>query len=261
MYKHHITAIETITNKLKVRDEILGVIIGGSIAHGYANENSDVDIMIVLSEEDYKKALKENTVFYFERESCNYDDGYVDGKCTCTDYIKKVAEFGSEPAKFAFQGAFISYSKIDGLEQLVKDASKYPVERKQENINKFYAQFETWNWYFYEGLKRNNKFLMDYCLSNFVLFAGRLILAYNETLFPSYKWFLKVLEDVEKKPDNLMLCINNVVELKDSSSVEALYKSINGFHNWYTSDRHWCEQFMIDSQLNWVDGSVPIVDI
>jgi hypothetical protein len=86
-------------------------------------------------------------------------------------------------------------------------------------------------------------------------------LAYNETLYPSYKWFLKVLEDVEKKPDNLMLCLNNVVELKDSASVEALYKSINGYHSWYTSDRHWCEQFMIDSQLNWVDGSVPIIDI
>lgn len=41
MYKHHIAAIETLTNKLKVRDEVLGVIIGGSIAHGFASEDSD----------------------------------------------------------------------------------------------------------------------------------------------------------------------------------------------------------------------------
>ncbi len=54
--------------------------------------------MIVLSEEDYKRALKENTVFYYETESCDYEGGYVDGKCTSIDYIKKVAEFGSEPA-------------------------------------------------------------------------------------------------------------------------------------------------------------------
>ena len=123
MYKHHITAIETITNKLKARDEVLGVIIGGSIAHGFASEDSDVDIMIVLSEEDYKKALKENTVFYYEKESCDYEGGYVDGKCTSIDYIKKVAEFGSEPARFAFQGAFVSYSKVNGVEQLIADDS------------------------------------------------------------------------------------------------------------------------------------------
>lgn len=46
MYNHHKTAIETITNKLKSRDEILGIIVGGSVAHGFANENSDIDLML-----------------------------------------------------------------------------------------------------------------------------------------------------------------------------------------------------------------------
>lgn len=261
MLKHHQLAIETITNKLKVRDDVFGIIIGGSIAHGYASEDSDIDIMIVLSDEDYQKALKENRAFYYETESCAYEGGYIDGKCTSVDYMKKVAEYGSEPAKFAFQGAFISYSEIDNLEQLIRDASRYPVENKQENMNKFYAQFETWKWYYYEGLRKKNKFLMDYCLSNYILFAGRLILTYNETLYPSYKWFIRVLESVEKKPDQLIQIINQVVEHKDSASVEALYQCIINFHNWYTLDRHWTEQFMMDNQLNWVDGAVPIADI
>lgn len=261
MYDHHIKAIETATNKLKARDEVLGVIVGGSIAHGYASEASDIDIMIVLTEEGYGQAVKENTVFYFEEESCDYEGGYVDGKCVSIEYINKVAESGSEPAKFAFQGAFISYSKFDGLGPLVEAASRYPVERKQENINTFWAQFETWKWYYYEGVKRNNKFLIDYCLSNYVLFAGRLILTYNEVLYPSYKWFLRVLEDAEQKPDALMQRINNVVERKDSDAVEALYQCINDFQSWYHSDRHWCEQFMFDSQLNWMNGAVPAADL
>lgn len=40
-----------------------------------------------------------------------------------------------------------------------------------------------------------------------------------------------------KNPDNIMRYINNVTELKDSASVEALYNSIINFNNWYTSDR------------------------
>ena len=142
MYSHHKIAIETITNKLKSRDEVLGIIIGGSVAYGFANEKSDIDVMLVLSDEDYEKALKSGDINYFETEATPYEGGYVDGKCTSVDYIKKVAKFGSEPARFAFKDAFVSYSKINRLDQLVEDASKYPIEGKNENIEKFYAQFE-----------------------------------------------------------------------------------------------------------------------
>lgn len=261
MYKHHQTAIDAITNKLKDREEILGIIIGGSIAHGYASETSDIDIMIVLSDDDYEKALANNDVGFFETESTPYEGGYVDGKCVSVDYITKVAEYGSEPARFAFKDAFVSYSKIEGLDKLIRDTSRYPLEKKDEYIQKFYAQFETWKWYYYEGLKRDNRLLMDYSITNYVFFAGRLILALNETLFPSYKWFLKELERVNNKPEHFMLYMNDVIENKTTESIETLYSSIVEFHEWNTSDKHWSIQFMIDSQLNWVDGVVPIIDL
>lgn len=38
MYPHHQAAIDAITNKLKARPDVQGVIIGGSVAHGFANE-------------------------------------------------------------------------------------------------------------------------------------------------------------------------------------------------------------------------------
>ncbi len=261
MYQHHQQAINAITGKLGAREEVLGIIIGGSIAHGYASDTSDLDIMIVLSGEDYQQAMRTGEIGFFETESTPYEGGYVDGKCVSMDYIRKAAEFGSEPAKYAFKDAFVSFSRVDGLEEWIQAASRYPIEKKEENIQKFYAQFETWKWYFYEGLKRNNQLLMDYSRTNYILFAGRLILAYNETLFPSYKWLLKELEKAEKKPVNFMQQMNDVIELKTPESVELLYNSIIGFHNWYNSDEHWTVRFMIDSQLNWVDGAVPVLDL
>lgn len=261
MYNHHKMAIETITNKLKSRDEILGIIVGGSVAHGFANENSDIDLMLVLSDKDYEDAIRSGNINYFEREATPYEGGYVDGKYTSVDFIKKVAEFGSEPARFAFKDAFVSYSSVNGLEQLVKDASRYPVQNKHENIEKFYAQLEAWKWYYYEGLKRNDNYLMNISISNFVLFAGRLILTFNETLFPYHKWFLRVLDSVKNKPDDLLLYINNVLENKTAISVEALYHRIISFNKWTSSDKPWCIRFILDSELNWMDGSLPIADL
>ncbi|WNS42506.1 nucleotidyltransferase domain-containing protein [Paenibacillus sp. MMS20-IR301] len=261
MYQHHQKAIEAITGKLRAREDVLGVIIGGSIAHGYASETSDLDCMLVLSEEDYRKALQTGDIGFFETESTPYEGGYVDGKCITQDYLRKVAEHGTEPARYAFKDAFVAYSRIEGLEELVHAASRYPAEHKEENIQKFYAQLETWKWYFYEGLKRNDRLLMDYSRTNYVMFAGRLILAHNERLFPSYKWLLKELEKAEAKPDNFMQLMDEVIRLQTPESIECLYGSITQFHDWYTSAEHWTVRFMLDSQLNWLEGIVPVLDL
>lgn len=261
MYNHHKKAIKDITNKFKENEEVLGIIMGGSVAHGFANESSDIDIMIVLSNDNYKKALEEKNISYYEEDVCPWDGGYVDGKYISIDFIKKVSECGSEPAKFAFKDAFVTYSKEEGLEELVEKAASYPIENKEKNIEKFIAQFKGWHWYYGEGLKRNNKYLIDVAASNMVLFAGRLILAYNEILYPYHKWFLRVLEGCPKKPDNLMEVMNQFIDIKSEANANALYDLIMNFHTWENEDKPWNIQFMIDSELTWLDGFTPVGDI
>ncbi|OCT17248.1 hypothetical protein A8709_27335 [Paenibacillus pectinilyticus] len=261
MYPHHQTAINMVTNKLKAKEEILAVIVGGSVAHGFAKEDSDIDLMLVVSDDGYLSLLARGDIHYHETESTPYDGGYVDGKYTSVSYIKKVAESGSEPARFAFKDAIVSYSEINGLEELVKAASRYPIERKNEVLEKFHAQFEGWRWMFYEGLKKNESYVIEFSVTNFVLFAGRLILSCNEVVYPYHKWFMKVLEGVTNKPDDLVLRMNNVLKHKSKENVEALYESVTQFHPWPKSEKGWHIRFMLDSELNWMTGHVPVADI
>ncbi|MDR3595974.1 nucleotidyltransferase domain-containing protein [Clostridium sp.] len=261
MYNHHKKAIEDITNKLKTNEEILGIIIGGSVAHGFANEKSDIDIMIVLSDEDFQKHLKEKNIGYYEEEICPRDGGYVDGKYISLDFIKKVCTQGSEPAKFAFKDAFVTYSKVEGLKELVENASSYPIKNKEINLERFISQFKGWHWYYNEGLKRNNLYLINIAATNMVLFAGRLILTYNETLYPYHKWFFKVLEQCPNKPENLINLMNNLIEDKNETNANILYDSIINFTDWNDGNKPWNIQFMLDSELTWLDGFVPVADI
>lgn len=107
-------AIERVTNKLKAKEQILGVIIGGSVAHGFAREDSDIDLMRVVSDDTYRSLLESGDIHYHETESTPYKGGYVDGKYTSVSYIQRVAESGSEPARFAFKDAIVTYSEIKG---------------------------------------------------------------------------------------------------------------------------------------------------
>lgn len=261
MYKHHQEAIEKITNFFREDKEILSVILAGSIAHGFEKEESDIDVMLIISEEDYKKRFAAGNLNYYNPDLCDYDGGYVDGKYITLDFLRKVLEKGSEPARYAFQGASVLFSQIEGLQDLINMIAKYPIENKDENIKRFYAQFEAWKWYCSEAFKKGNEYLLNTSLSKFLLFGGRLILTYNETLYPYHKWFLKVLETVEKKPDNFIKCFNNLLTLRDKDAVEQFYSSIIEFNDWYTGDISWPSQFILDSEINWMTNNVPVDDI
>lgn len=261
MFKHHEETISNITKKLRKKDDILAVIVCGSIAHGFETELSDVDIMIVISDENYKKRKESGDIHYYEKESCTYESGYIDGKYISIDFINQVIEKGSEPARFAFEGAFITYSQVYNLDKKLKQIIKYPIEKKKENICRFYAQYEAWKWYSEEAIKHKNVYLLNHSISKFILFAGRLILSYNEVLYPYHKWFIKVLDRVEKKPIKMIDKINLLLKEPTHDNISSLYQAVNEFYDWEKMNQDWPSVFMQDSELNWLDGKVSIDDI
>ena len=108
--------------------------------------------------------------------------------------MRQVAERGSEPARFAFQDARILFSRVAGLEALLRAIARYPAAGKEARMRRFYAQFEAWHWYAHEALRLDNRYLLGAAISKMVLFGGRLILTHNDRLYPYHKWFLKQLE-------------------------------------------------------------------
>ncbi|HOB19472.1 MAG TPA: nucleotidyltransferase domain-containing protein [Candidatus Atribacteria bacterium] len=261
MYKHHEESIKNFADKLAKREDVLGLLVTGSIAHGFEKESSDIDVMIIVSDEEYNKRLKTSDLTYWENESCTYEDGYIDGKYVCPGFMKKVAELGSEPARFAFDGAIPVFLKIDSIFDLLRQIVRYPKEKKAENISRFYAQLQAWKWYYYEALKLDNQYLMFQALSNMVLFGGRIILAYNELLYPYHKWFLKVLEQAEHKPADLLDTIQNIFTLRDKVNIDKFYTSVEPYAVQVSEKGEWPLRFMLDSELNWLDGKTPVADL
>jgi predicted nucleotidyltransferase len=262
MYPHHIQSIRNVTEYFQHDPEVLALLLGGSIAHGFETPASDIDLMIFVSEEDHKNRFAENRIHFFNTELTTYEGGYVDGKYSTQAFVKQVMEKGSEPARFAFAGSQILFSKIKGFEEDVRKAAEYPVADKAERIKHLYAQFEAWHWYCGESLRLKNQYLLGTSVSKFILFGGRLILAHNELLYPYHKWVLKVLEGAKEKPAGLLASINVLNESPTAENIETLYEKIRNFHPW-TNDPlfSWPTQFMLDSELNWLDGKTPVDDL
>jgi hypothetical protein len=261
MYSHHSQSIQNVTDYFQRDPEVVALLLAGSIAHGFETPASDVDILILISDEDHKRRLAKNQVHFFNRALCTYEDGYVDGKYLSLSFLDEVRQKGSEPARFAFAGSHVLFSRVDGLAEKIQQIAQYPRGQKAERIQRFYAQFEAWHWYCQEAIRLKNKYLLGTSVSKFVLFSGRLILAHNELLYPYHKWFLHVLENASEKPDGLLESIHQLVSAPTLENVEALYQKIKMFQPWEQGEVNWPTRFMFDSELNWLDGKTPVDDL
>jgi predicted nucleotidyltransferase len=258
---HHRATIERATARLRARDDVRAVLVGGSIAHGFATATSDVDLLIVVDDAEWDRRLARGDVTELDLESPTYEGGYVDMKYTSVGFIRDVAARGSEVARFAFDGAIVASSSIDGLDEELRAAARYPREEQVERIRAFHAQLEYWRWMFGEGDRSGNVYVKTLAAPHVVLFAGRLVLAHNAMLYPGYKWLLHVLREVAYQPPGLIPAINDVVANAGKENVEQLFERVTRWRDWGVADQHWGTKFMLDTELAWLGARPAIAEL
>ncbi|MFW9874116.1 MAG: hypothetical protein ACFFG0_13500 [Candidatus Thorarchaeota archaeon] len=260
MKPHHKKAIEKLVDHLKKDERFLALIIGGSVAKGMERDDSDIDVVLVATDEEFKKRKKNNLFLYYTKDFCDYPGGYIDGKVVDLQFLQSIAERGSEPARDAFRDSWIAYSKIPEFEVLFEKIPVFQKEEKLEKIQKFYAQFEGANWIIQEAEKRNDDYLLTRGITDLILFGGRLILEHNEILYPFHKLFMQTLEKTPDKPENLIFLINTLLNDKNTKNAQALYNAIKDFRKWEISE-FWAIRFMLDTEWAWINGKPYVGDL
>jgi predicted nucleotidyltransferase len=257
---HHQRAIDRLTEAYGDDPEFRGLIIGGSVARGYARDDSDVDFLIIATDEAFETRRAERDLFINRRDLCDYDGGFVDGKIINLAFLEDVAEKGNEPSRAAFEGAFAAYSHIPDLDALLQRIPVYPDSGHGERIKAFYSMAFIQHWLFHEADRHGNRYTLNRAASQLALFAGRLILAHNRRLFPYHKWLPRTLEAVPDKPDDLMARFNDLLNEPSADHATALFETVRDFQDWGVSDLDAYTWFMTDVEWSWMSGTVPVED-
>lgn len=261
MHSHHKDALDSVMSEFESDPTVLSLLLTGSIAHGTASKTSDIDLAVIVDEPEYRRRKESGELTLWKDLSDHYEGGYVDAKFVTTGFLEEVASKGSEPARYAFLDAQVLFDKTQKVSTLIEAATRYPVEKKEENLERFYAQLEAWNWYCHEAVKHGNVYLLNHSISNLILFGGRIVLAVNETLYPYHKWFLHVLAETPAKPELLMKHIDSLLNNRGEKEVEAFYECIKSMPVEIRLAENWSHQFVLDSELNWLGGDTPVADL
>jgi hypothetical protein len=260
MLEHHERAIARLTAALRDDPRYLALIIGGSLAKGRARPDSDVDVLIVATDEEAAARRAAGDIQYFNREVTDWPGGYAEGKIIDAQFLRDVAERGSEPARAAFTGAVIAFSRLPGLADLLARIPVYPEAERAERMASFYAQVIIHTWYVGEAEKRQDAYLRTWAAGQLVLFGGRLIMAYNRHLFPYHKWFMYELREIPDKPADFMERAEALLAAPTLATAEAFRDSLEGFADWGLPRRLAPARFMWDSEWNWRTGHQPPTD-
>lgn len=260
MFEHHKTTMQKLTAFYEKDHRFLAILFGGSIAKGWAREDSDVDFMLIATPEEYAKRLPENDFHIFSLDFTDYAGGYVDGKVISLEFLMQVADKGSEPARSAFVNAVVGFSRIPQLDAILAKVTRYPEEAHEEKIGAFYAQVQAWHWYVGEADRHQNQYLMNFSTTMLVLYASRMILAHNRLFYPYHKWLMKSVACAPDKPDQFLVLANALLEKPGKSQADALVDCLMGFTQWHEPAESWAVRFMLDSELNWMTHEPPIMD-
>ncbi len=260
IYPHHQRAIERLIDRFKDDASFLALLIGGSLVKGYGNESSDVDFMLIATDEEYARRLPDRALTFYATDLCDYPGGYVDGKIVNVAFLEEVADRGSEPARSAFENVIVAYSQVPQLADLLQRITAYPEAGHAEKIRSFYAQLLAMQWYVGEAEKRDNRYLMMHVVSELVLFGGRLILAHNRLLYPYHKWFLRRLQDAPQKPDDLMQLIDQLLDEPTKANADRFCEAILNFTAWPAPPEGWPARFMEDTEWAWRYSKAAVAD-
>jgi predicted nucleotidyltransferase len=257
---HHQRAIDRLADAYRDDQEFLGLIVGGSIAKGFARDDSDVDFLIIATDEVFKQRMAARDLFINRRDLCDYEGGFVDGKIINLAYLEELADRGNEPSRAAFEGAFVAFSHLSDLEVLIRRIPVYPDAGHDERIKAFYSMAFIQHWLMHEAERHGNRYTMTRAASQLALFAGRLILAHNRRLFPYHKWLPRTLESVPDKPGDLLACFDDLLEKPCGANATALFELVRDFQDWGVSDLDAYTWFMTDVEWSWMTDKTPIED-
>lgn len=203
MYQHHKDSLENLKKYFKDKEDVIAVIFGGSVAKGCERSDSDLDAMVVISDEDYQVRQRENRTAETIEGYCTYEGGYFDIKYMTKQFLKDAAERGSEPARNAFVKSVVLFTKDPEISDLVSRIPIFQKSEKEEKMLSFYADFWLNYNYFLKSCPIDG-YMKLHAVNEVLYSVYRMVLQEHEVLFPSNRRLEEFVKNISESTAKLV---------------------------------------------------------
>lgn len=181
MYPHHQESLQRMQAYFEKQD-VIALIFGGSVAKGTERPDSDLDAMVVVSDEIYRDKQAEHRTAETIGGLCTYEGGYFDVKYMTKDFLLDAAERGSEPARNAFLKARVLFTRDPEIPGILARIPVFQTHEKEEKLLSFYADYWLNHFYFLKSC-RVEGYMRLHAVGEIVYSLYRILLQEHEVLF------------------------------------------------------------------------------
>lgn len=228
--RHHEEAIAHYVTRATGDDDVLAVVITGSLARGRERADSDIDLYLIVTEPAWDRAFDAQRLMYVEREGADYEHGYFDIKLATLSYLDDAAERGDEPVRDSFAASRIAFTRVVDLHERIDRVATVPDEAWDARAGSFVAQARLHGDYFLrQGVEHGDALLTANAAVHLALAVGRALLAHNRVLFQGPKYLAAAVAALPAKPAGVDAALVEVVQRPTIEAGSALLDLLEGF--------------------------------
>jgi hypothetical protein len=262
--QHHDVAIERFVAKASLDPEMLAVVVDGSVASGLERPDSDVDLVLIVTDAAFQRALDAGRLSWVDDGSdygddgIGYEHGYYDIKVATVGYLDLAAERGDDPVRAAFLHAKVVWSRIDGVEKQIARISDVPDEQWELRMASHIAQVWLHGGYFLnQAYQLSNQYLLQHAVVHLVGAGGRALLALNHRLFQGQKYLERLVSELDRRPVGYETVAAEVLRNPNPVTAKAYMTMLEEFYEWPLARDTTLSRFVLDTELAWLFGNVP----
>jgi predicted nucleotidyltransferase len=258
MTRQHEDAIALARDRLMADPDVVALIVIGSVARGDARDGSDVDLVIVLTEDALRQRAARSELSYRPDDlgtRIKIGGGFVD-----LNFLHDVADRGPEPSRFAFLNARLVFSRSPAIAGVLERIPVYQESERVEKMISFVSQLPVHMSYLALGEYSHNAWLLAQTAVELVLFGGRLILAHNRILFPNRKQFIRVLASAPEQPDGLIGMVEALMTAPSIANAKRFHDAVMDFRDWTQAPEGAWARFQLDRETNWRETRAALAD-
>ncbi len=244
---------------LAAEDEtILGLILCGSLANGTETDKSDVDVIVVVTDDRFRHEQTNKNFFWGTDFDSNDFPVEVDGKIVPKRFIEEALRTGNESIRSTLFHSKMIYGDKE-LQESLRSFSGSINGKKLQNIRKFYALMKSAR--FSANVDTGNLLFVQKCIFDTVYFACRLVLAHNDILFPCVKNLHKEIENCSKIPEDFEDQMNDVLSTQSIEKLARFYKTVDKYFDQYHYDNRIRKGYVLENELFWFFGIKPYAEL
>ena len=204
MYQHHIESAQKLKEYFEGQEGVIAVVLDGSTVKGNARPDSDIDAIVVVTEERYRELAASNRLAEVIPGHCTYEGGYFDVKYKTKAILQRAAQYASEPTRNAYVKAQVLCTTDAEIPALVAAIGRYPEHTVADKIACFCANLQLNRGYFLNIVPADNAYMRAHLAQEIVYSVYRLILIENRVLFPCNRRLEETVRACRKRPENIL---------------------------------------------------------